>query len=147
MRYVIAGLSFTIPDEAPCTELHAGWCGREGIETPSYPSYVFRTAFQLGLPNLINANTVPTATETAGTRADAMKLDIKLNLSALNPSLIDQSTSSNKLNPSMRCIFLSCSIPIPNKTGLNTALIHTILIPLVRKNDARLFILLFNYYT
>jgi hypothetical protein len=37
MRYVMDGSSFTIPNETPCAEPHAGCCGGWGLKTPGYP--------------------------------------------------------------------------------------------------------------
>jgi len=93
------------------------------------------------------ANTVPKAIETIGTKTEPIKFDIIQFLRFLIPSIIDQSTSSNKIEPSTKYNCLSSAAPITIKTGLNTAHIHTILIPLVRRNVARLFIDLFHYRT
>lgn len=37
MRYVMDGSSFTILNETPCADPHAGCCGGWGLETPGYP--------------------------------------------------------------------------------------------------------------
>ncbi|MCF6217894.1 MAG: hypothetical protein L3J62_02505, partial [Gammaproteobacteria bacterium] len=37
MRYVMDGLRFTMLNETPCAEPHAGCCGDWGLETPGYP--------------------------------------------------------------------------------------------------------------
>jgi len=37
MRCVMDGSSFTILDETPCADPHAGCCGGWGLETPGYP--------------------------------------------------------------------------------------------------------------
>lgn len=37
MRYVMDGSSFTILNETPCADPHAGCCGDWGLETPGYP--------------------------------------------------------------------------------------------------------------
>jgi len=37
MRCVMDGSSFTIHDETPCADPHAGCCGGWGLETPGYP--------------------------------------------------------------------------------------------------------------
>ena len=37
MRYVMDGLRFTMLDETPCAEPHAGCCGGRGLETLGYP--------------------------------------------------------------------------------------------------------------
>jgi len=93
------------------------------------------------------ANTVPKAIETIGTKTEPIKFDIMRFRRALIPPIIDQTTSNIKIKPSTKCNCLSSTAPITNKTGLNTAHIHTILIPLVRRNVARLFIVLFHYHT
>ena len=37
MPYETVGLHFTMVDEPPCAEPHAGWCGGWGRKTPGYP--------------------------------------------------------------------------------------------------------------
>ena len=37
MHYVMDGLRFTMLNETPCEEPHAGCCGDWGLETPGYP--------------------------------------------------------------------------------------------------------------
>ncbi len=49
------------------------------------------------------ANTVPKAIETIGTKTEPIKFDIMRFLRALIPSIIDQSTSNNKIEPSTKC--------------------------------------------
>jgi len=79
--------------------------------------------------------------EKMGTNAEPMKFVISPSLKALNPSIIDKSTSTNKQMPATRWMTLFSVAPIVTKVGAKTAPNHTKAIPLVRKKDVGIFML------